>query len=211
MQLESVSQGRTFSLRPTPSPYLVVLTHSHSLPPSAGKSTVLKQMKLIHHGCVYNRSPPAESASTHARPKDGPLISNPDRVRSYKDTERGGYREIVFSNTIQSYVQRVLRVCLLYRHYSPLASLILSRGGSNATLFLVFRMRVLLEALQTMSIPVSQVNRGYQAAIMAAPSQIESDTMPAELAQAVQALWEDAGVRKGYERRNEMQLNDSAE
>lgn len=46
---------------------------------------------------------------------------------------------------------------------------------------------------------------------MAAPSQIESDTMPAELAQAVQALWEDAGVRKGYERRNEMQLNDSAE
>lgn len=48
-----------------------LLLKSHTNPPSPSQSTVLKQMKLIHHG-------------------------------GYNDQERESYKEIIYSNTIQS-------------------------------------------------------------------------------------------------------------
>jgi guanine nucleotide-binding protein G(i) subunit alpha len=45
---------------------------------------------------------------------------------------------------------------------------------------------------------------------MSAPVQIEGDQMPPKLAEAVKELWADQGVRQAFNRRNELQLNDSA-
>ncbi|WWD17304.1 hypothetical protein CI109_101744 [Kwoniella shandongensis] len=108
----------------------------------SGKSTVLKQMRLI-----YNKP--------------------------YDVEERDSYREIVYSNTVQS-------------------------------------MRVLLEGVQGMEIPVSPNNQGRWEVIMAAPPQIEGDVFPPKLADAVAGLWKDEGVQLAFHRRNELQLNDSA-
>ncbi|WVR07038.1 hypothetical protein IAU60_004077 [Kwoniella sp. DSM 27419] len=108
----------------------------------SGKSTVLKQMRLI-----YNKPYDAE--------------------------ERDSYREIVYSNTVQS-------------------------------------MRVLLEGVALMDIPVDPSNRPRWEMIMAAPAQIEGDIFPPRLADAVEELWRDKGVLQAFERRNELQLNDSA-
>ncbi|OCF36875.1 guanine nucleotide-binding protein subunit alpha [Kwoniella heveanensis CBS 569] len=108
----------------------------------SGKSTVLKQMRLI-----YNKPYDAE--------------------------ERDSYREIVYSNTVQS-------------------------------------MRVLLDGVQMMEIPVAPSNQTRWELIMAAPPQIEGDIFPPKLADAVAGLWRDAGVQQAFERRNELQLNDSA-
>lgn len=108
----------------------------------SGKSTVLKQMRLIHN-------------------------------KPYDMDERESYKEIIFSNTVQS-------------------------------------MRVLLEGVGNMGIQLDPSNRGRYDLIMSSPSQIEGDIMPSALADAVYGLWNDAGVRKAYRRRNELQINDSA-
>ncbi|KAJ2081624.1 guanine nucleotide-binding protein subunit alpha [Coemansia sp. RSA 988] len=109
----------------------------------SGKSTIIKQMKLIHDG-------------------------------GYSQEERESFKEVIFSNTIQS-------------------------------------MRVLLEAMDTLHIALE--NTEYQVhadVIMDMPSQIEADNLPADVANAVKALWEDGGVRECFGRSNEFQLNDSA-
>ena len=93
--------------------------------------------------------------------------------RPYDLDERESYKEIIFSNTVQS-------------------------------------MRVLLEGVSNMGIQLDPSNRGRYDLIMASPSQIEGDVMPPTLADAVYGLWNDAGVRKAYRRRNELQINDSA-
>lgn len=93
--------------------------------------------------------------------------------RPYDMDERESYKEIIFSNTVQS-------------------------------------MRVLLEGLNNMGVQLDPSNRGRYDLIMMSPSQIEGDIMPPTLADAVQGLWTDAGVRKAYQRRNELQINDSA-
>lgn len=108
----------------------------------SGKSTVLKQMRLI-----YNKP--------------------------YDADERESYREIVYSNTVQS-------------------------------------MRVLLEGVALMEIAISSSNQPRWDVIMAAPPQVEGELMPPVLADAVAGLWQDEGVRQAFERRNELQLNDSA-
>ncbi|KAH8919550.1 guanine nucleotide binding protein, alpha subunit [Atractiella rhizophila] len=110
----------------------------------SGKSTILKQMKLIHEG-------------------------------SYSPEERDSYKEIIFSNTVQS-------------------------------------MHVILDAMEMMGI--SLTNPGSQDmanVIMGQPHQIEGDELPPEIGQAIYALWQDAGVRKCFERSREFQLNDSAQ
>ncbi|CDZ98214.1 g-protein alpha subunit [Phaffia rhodozyma] len=110
----------------------------------SGKSTVLKQMKLIHQG-------------------------------SYKSEEREAYKEIVFSNTCQS-------------------------------------MKVLVEALTSMHIPLGNpANQRHCQTIISAPHQIEGDTMPGQISEAVRCLWADAGIRAVFRRKNEIQLNDSAQ
>lgn len=93
--------------------------------------------------------------------------------RPYDAEERDSYREIVYSNTVQS-------------------------------------MRVLLEGVQFMVIPIDPLNRSRWELIMAAPPQIEGDVFPPKLADAVSGLWKDYSVQQAFFRRNELQLNDSA-
>jgi guanine nucleotide-binding protein G(i) subunit alpha len=109
----------------------------------SGKSTVLKQMKLIHHG-------------------------------GYTDQERESYKEIIFSNTIQS-------------------------------------MRAILEAMnEPLQLALQPQNDARRAAILALPPQIEGETMPRDVADAIRGLWRDPGVQQAVGRSNEFQLNDSA-
>lgn len=61
-----------------------------------------------------------------------------------------------------------------------------------------------------MGIQLDPSNRSRYDLIMASPTQIEGDVMPPTLVDAVNGLWNDAGVRKAYRRRNELQINDSA-
>lgn len=110
----------------------------------SGKSTILKQMKLIHDG-------------------------------GYSQEERDAYREIIFSNTVQS-------------------------------------MRVIIEAMVQLGIPLTQEKNAEHAAIIAAlPAQIEGERLSAPVGTAVKALWEDEGVRQCFSRSREYQLNDSAQ
>ncbi|KAG2217070.1 hypothetical protein INT45_014135 [Circinella minor] len=109
----------------------------------SGKSTILKQMKLIHD--------------------DG-----------YSLDEREAFKEIIFSNTIQS-------------------------------------IRVILEAMDDMGISLKEPeNQHHAAIIMEMPAQIERDSLPPEVTQAVRALWKDSNLQQVFERSREYQLNDSA-
>lgn len=109
----------------------------------SGKSTILKQMTLIH----------------------GP---------GYTQAEKDAFKEIIFSNVVQS-------------------------------------MRVILEAMETMGIPLK--NPGSQPSrelIMGLPSQIEAENLPADVTAAIKSLWVDEGVLTCFDRSREYQLNDSA-
>ncbi|KAF9377538.1 guanine nucleotide-binding protein subunit alpha [Podila verticillata] len=110
----------------------------------SGKSTILKQMKLIHDN-------------------------------GYTKEEREAYKEIIFSNTVQS-------------------------------------MRVILEAMDTMELPLfHDANRNYAIIIMSLPMQIEGEYMPHEVAVAIQNLWLDPNLQQAFQRSREYQLNDSAQ
>ena len=61
-----------------------------------------------------------------------------------------------------------------------------------------------------MELPINPANQARWDAIMEAPAQIEGDQMPPKLADATMVLWQDPAVRQAFERRNELQLNDSA-
>ena len=92
----------------------------------------------------------------------------------YSQEEREAYREIIFSNTIQS-------------------------------------MRVILEAMQNMGIPLGKMeNEKHRAMILDVPNQFEVEVFPPELALAVKTLWVDEGVKACFARSREYQLNDSA-
>ncbi|KAG8747824.1 guanine nucleotide-binding protein subunit alpha [Ceratobasidium sp. 414] len=108
----------------------------------SGKSTVLKQMKLIHHG-------------------------------GYNNQERESYKEIIFSNTLQS-------------------------------------MRAILEAMPALDISLQPQNDARRAIIMSLPGQMENDSLPHDVADALTSLWLDPGVREAVRRSREFQLNDSA-
>ncbi|KAF9551968.1 guanine nucleotide-binding protein subunit alpha [Mortierella hygrophila] len=109
----------------------------------SGKSTILKQMKLIHEG-------------------------------SYSKQEREAFKEIIYSNTVQS-------------------------------------MRVILEAMDNMGLSLyHSSNRNYAVVVMRLPPQIEGESMPHEVAVAIQNLWLDPNVQQAYSRSREYQLNDSA-
>ncbi|KAK6332513.1 guanine nucleotide-binding protein subunit alpha [Orbilia blumenaviensis] len=109
----------------------------------SGKSTILKQMKLIHEG-------------------------------GYSRDEKESFKEIIFSNTVQS-------------------------------------MRVILEAMETLELPLSDSRSEYHVqTIFMQPAQIEGDSLPAEVGNAIRALWQDQGVQECFKRSREYQLNDSA-
>jgi guanine nucleotide-binding protein G(i) subunit alpha len=109
----------------------------------SGKSTILKQMKLIHEG-------------------------------GYSRDERESFKEIIFSNTVQS-------------------------------------MRVILEAMESLELPLDD-NRGeyHVQTIFMQPTQIEGDSLPPEVGNAIRSLWQDRGVQQCFSRSREYQLNDSA-
>jgi len=109
----------------------------------SGKSTILKQMKLIHDS-------------------------------GYSKEEKEAFKEIIFSNTVQS-------------------------------------MRVILEAMETMGIPLGKADfEKHRAAILELPNQIEAESFPPEVSVAVKCLWADTGVQACFLRSREYQLNDSA-
>jgi guanine nucleotide-binding protein G(i) subunit alpha len=109
----------------------------------SGKSTILKQMKLIHEG-------------------------------GYSRDERESFKEIIFSNTVQS-------------------------------------MRVILEAMESLELPLDDPKTEYHVqTIFMQPAQIEGDSLPPEVGNAIEALWKDAGVQECFKRSREYQLNDSA-
>jgi guanine nucleotide-binding protein G(i) subunit alpha len=108
-----------------------------------GKSTILKQMKLIHEG-------------------------------GYSPDERESFKEIVYSNTVQS-------------------------------------MRVILEAMEQMEIPLDEPRNEYHVqTVFLQPSQIEGNSLPPEVGVAIKSLWSDRGVQECFRRSREYQLNDSA-
>ncbi|KAJ3372763.1 Cysteine synthase 1 [Kappamyces sp. JEL0680] len=99
----------------------------------SGKSTILKQMTLIHGN-------------------------------GYSQAERDAFKEIIFSNVVQS-------------------------------------MRVILEAMGNMGIPLSNpANEAHKSVIMDLPSQIEAEDLPADVTTAVKALWTDEGVLACFSR-----------
>ena len=109
----------------------------------SGKSTILKQMKLIHEG-------------------------------GYSSDERESFKEIIFSNTVQS-------------------------------------MRVILEAMESLEVPLGDQRHDYHVqTIFMQPQQIEGDSLPPEVGNAIRALWLDHGVQDCFQRSREYQLNDSA-
>ena len=109
----------------------------------SGKSTILKQMKLIHEG-------------------------------SYSRDERDSFKEIIYSNTVQS-------------------------------------MRVILEAMESLELPLEDQRAEYHVqTIFMQPAQIEGESLPPEVGNAIDALWKDAGVQECFSRSREYQLNDSA-
>jgi guanine nucleotide-binding protein subunit alpha len=108
----------------------------------SGKSTVLKQMKLIHHG-------------------------------GYSEQERDSYKDIIFSNTAQS-------------------------------------MRAVLDALPALDLTLSPQNDSRRTVILSLPVQLEAESLPREVADAIFGLWRDPAVHQAVRRAREFQLNDSA-
>lgn len=72
-------------------------------------------------------------------------------------------------------------------------------------------MRVILDAMETLDIPLADANNALRAEIiLSLPPQIDADALPRNVADAVQGLWMDRGVQACFSRSREYQLNDSA-
>lgn len=73
-------------------------------------------------------------------------------------------------------------------------------------------MRVILDAMEMMGITLSDPAKNQERAniIISLPHQIESDSLPPNVTDALAGLWKDEGVLKAFERSREFQLNDSA-
>ena len=72
-------------------------------------------------------------------------------------------------------------------------------------------MRVILEAMDMMAIPLAEASNQHCAQIiMELPHQVEGDRLESAVSDSIARLWRDAGVRRCFERSREYQLNDSA-
>jgi guanine nucleotide-binding protein G(i) subunit alpha len=91
----------------------------------------------------------------------------------YNEQERESYKEIIYSNTVQS-------------------------------------MRAILEAMPALEIELAPQNDSRRAIILGLPVQLETDTLPRDVADAIRGLWRDPGVQDAVRRAREFQLNDSA-
>lgn len=61
-----------------------------------------------------------------------------------------------------------------------------------------------------MEIPIGPNNQARYQIVMNAPPSVEGDIFPPQLVDAIEGLWRDPGVQAAFNRRNELQLNDSA-
>jgi guanine nucleotide-binding protein subunit alpha len=91
----------------------------------------------------------------------------------YNEQERESYKEIIYSNTVQS-------------------------------------MRAILEAMPALDIQLSAQNDARRATVLALPVQLETDSLPRDVQDAIRGLWKDQGVQEAVRRAREFQLNDSA-
>ena len=92
----------------------------------------------------------------------------------YSRDERESFKEIIYSNTVQS-------------------------------------MRVILEAMESLELPLDDAKAEYHVqTIFMQPQQIEGESLPTEVGQAIGELWKDRGVQECFKRSREYQLNDSA-
>ena len=71
-------------------------------------------------------------------------------------------------------------------------------------------LRAILEAMPQLDLALSPQNDARRATILALPPQIEADTMPADVTDAIRSLWRDSSVQDAVRRSREFQLNDSA-
>jgi guanine nucleotide-binding protein G(i) subunit alpha len=72
-------------------------------------------------------------------------------------------------------------------------------------------MRVILDAMETLDIPLNDPSNAKRAeVILSLPSQIDTDALPRHVVDAVYGLWMDNGVQACFARSREYQLNDSA-
>lgn len=68
-----------------------------------------------------------------------------------------------------------------------------------------------MDAMETLDIPLSDAGNAQRAeVILSLPPQIDAESLPRHIADAVQGLWKDAGVQACFARSREYQLNDSA-
>jgi guanine nucleotide-binding protein subunit alpha len=73
-------------------------------------------------------------------------------------------------------------------------------------------MRVILDAMENLDIPLADGSNAKRAEIiLSLPPQIDADSLPTHVADAVYGLWRDRGVQTCFERSREYQLNDSAQ
>ena len=110
----------------------------------------------------------------------------------YNDSERESYKEIIYSNTIQS---------MRY---------VTSPSGLPQTLICVPVYSAILEAMPHLDIQLSPQNDARRSVVLSLPGQIEGDVLPRDVADAVRGLWKDPGVKEAVSRSREFQLNDSA-
>ena len=72
-------------------------------------------------------------------------------------------------------------------------------------------MRVILDAMETLDIPLNDgINAKRAETILSLPPQIDAESLPRHVVDAVHGLWMDHGVQECFARSREYQLNDSA-
>jgi guanine nucleotide-binding protein subunit alpha len=68
----------------------------------------------------------------------------------------------------------------------------------------------ILEAMPALDLQLQPQNDARRGIVMALPGQMETDSLPPDVADSLFNLWQDPGVREAVRRSREFQLNDSA-
>lgn len=68
----------------------------------------------------------------------------------------------------------------------------------------------ILEAMPQLDIQLAPQNDARRVIVLSLPPQIDADSMPMDVADAIRGLWKDPSVKEAVRRSREFQLNDSA-
>ena len=109
----------------------------------------------------------------------------------YNDQERESYKEIIYSNTIQSMRCELSFTVSLDSIIHPI-------------------LRAILEALPHLDIQLSPQNDARRSIVLSLPGQIEGEILPRDVSDSIRGLWKDPGIKEAVSRSREFQLNDSA-